>query len=413
MDRSGRTRTVTHLALTPASFAVLFGAIIAAYLLRNLLVAGRRPFAWAVAATVMAAAIEPFVSKLSQSMKRGFALLCVLVPLLVASVLVGRAVYADLDRSTARLQRALPAAAQEIEGSDRFGDIATELNLRQRVQEVADRIDKPSSSVAGKAAGSGSAWFVCAILTIFALGWGPRFGAGALKQFRDPARRRRVARIVGSAFARSQAYIDAALVQGLLVGGGAWVLFELFSVPAPTPLAVVVGLLSLVPVVGIFVGSLPAVLLLAGLDSFGKAAALFAVVLVLQVVQVVLFRSITRRTLYIGPATVVIAYLVGSDVYGVGGAVFATALAVFGWRSSGAGRGGRVPGPAPGRGRSDGAERRSPTGARIRTEPDRARAAPRAFSRVRCRRCPRSSPSPRGSRPGCGSGRGCGLGRAW
>lgn len=331
MDRSGRTHARSaRLAVTPSSFAVLFGAIIVAYVLQGFLVAGRRPFAWAVAAMVMAAALEPLVSRLSQFMKRGFALVCVLIPLLIAVGLLGRAVYADLDRGTARLRRALPEAAAEIEASDSFGEIATELNLRQRAEEVSERIDKPSSRVAGKAAGNGSGWFVVAILTIFALGWAPRFGAGALRQFRDPRRRRRVARIVGSALSHSQAYIGAALVQGVAVGGLAWVLFRLFAVPAPTPLALVVGMLSLVPVVGIFVGSFPAVMLLAGLDTFAKAAALLVVMLILQVVQVVLFRSITRRTLYIGPATVVIAYLLGSDVYGVGGAIFATALAVFG-----------------------------------------------------------------------------------
>lgn len=318
------------MTATPATFAWLFGAVIVAYVLRNLLVAGRRPISWAVAAMVMAAAIEPAVAKLSTFMKRGLALLCVLVPLLVSALLIGRAVYSELDRSTTRLREALPEAAAEIERSERFGDIATRLNLGDRAQEVADRIDKPSSRVAGKAAGHGSAWFVTGILTVFALGWGPKFAAGGLKQIRDPARRRRVARIVGSAFAHSQAYIDAALGQGVVIGVVAWGLFHLFDVPAPTPLALVVGLLSLVPVVGIFVGALPAVMLIAGLESFGTAAFLLVVMLALQVVQMLLFRSITRRTLYIGPATVVIAYLLGSDVYGVGGAIFATALVVFG-----------------------------------------------------------------------------------
>lgn len=326
-----RTRArAAHVAITPTTFLLLFGAVVSAYLVRNLLVAGRRPLAWAVAAVVMAAAIEPAVSQLSRSMKRGFALLLVLIPLVAFGGLIGRAVYSDLDRNTTRLQRAIPEAAAEIERSDRFGDVARQLNLKSRAQEVADRIHKPSSKVAGKAAGHGSAWLVCTILTIFALGWGPRFGNGALKQMRDQARKERVARIVGSAFAHSQAYIDAALLQGVVVGGVAWGLFRVFDVPAPTPLALAVGLLSLVPVMGIFVGCLPAVLLVAGLDSFAKAGLLLVVALVLQVVQMVLFRSITRRTLYIGPATMVIAYLLGSDVYGVGGAIFATALAVFG-----------------------------------------------------------------------------------
>ncbi len=335
MERTARTQRrpaegrSARIAVTPLSLGVLFGAIVAAILLRNLFVAGRRPIGWAVAAAVMAAAIEPAVSRLSRHMKRGLALVCVLVPLLAAAGFVGRGVYLDLDRSTVRLQRALPEAAERIEASSRFGDPARELNLVDRAQDAAERLDKPSSEVADKAAGSGSSWLVCTILTIFALAWGPRFSAGALRQVRERERRERLSRVFGRAFSRSQAYVEAALVQSVVVGGLAWCLLRVFEVPAPTPLAVLIGVMSLVPVVGIFVGSLPAVMVTAGLESFGRAALLLAIIFVLQVVQAVLFRSITRRTLYIGPAAVVIFFLLGYDVYGVGGAVFGTAIGVF------------------------------------------------------------------------------------
>jgi len=334
VERTGGTQARSparsaRLVITPLSLGVLFGAIVAAILLRNLFVAGRRPVGWAVAAAVMAAAIEPAVSRLSRYMKRGFALVCVLVPLLAFAGIVGRGVYVDLDRSTTRLQRAIPEAAERIEESPRFGGVARELNLSDRADEAAQRLEKPSSEVADKAAGSGSSWLVCTILTIFALAWGPRFSTGALRQVRDQRRRDRLSRVFGQAFTQSQAYVEAALVQSVVVGAVAWCLLRLFDVPAPTPLAVLIGVMSLVPVVGIFVGSLPAVMVTAGLDSFGRATLLLSIILVLQVIQAVLFRSITRRTLYIGPAAVVIFFLLGYDVYGVGGAVFGTAIGVF------------------------------------------------------------------------------------
>jgi predicted PurR-regulated permease PerM len=170
---------------------------------------------------------------------------------------------------------------------------------------------------------------VTTILMIFALGWGPRFGAAALGQIDDETRRERVAHVVGVAFSKSQAYLDAMLAQGVLVGLLGWLLFRLFDVPAPTPLAVLLGVLSLVPAVGIFVGALPAVMLVAGFDSFGQAGLLLVIVLVAQVAQVVVYQTITSRTLYVGPAIVVIAYLLGSGMYGLGGAVVTTAAAVF------------------------------------------------------------------------------------
>ena len=73
------------------------------------------------------------------------------------------------------------------------------------------------------------------------------------------------------------------LPQGVVVGLLGWLLFRAFDVPAPTPLAVLLGALSLVPVVGIFVGGLPAVMLVAGFDSFGRAGLLLAILLIAQV----------------------------------------------------------------------------------------------------------------------------------
>ena len=331
MERTGRTRPRSaRLVITPGAILLLFGVIVAALLLRNLFVAGRRPIGWAVAAIVLAAAIEPSVSAVSKHMRRGLALLCVLLPLIAGVGIVARGVYQDLDRSTAKLQRAIPQAAASIERSDRFGDAAKDLNLQQRAKEFAAQMERPSSEAADRARGSGSAWLVTTILTIFALGWGPRFGAGALKQITDEERRDRIAHIVGTAFTKSQAYVDAALGQAIVVGVCAWLVFRLFEVPAPTPLALLVAVFSLVPVVGILVGNLPAVMLVAGFSSFGRAGWLLVIALLAQAVQVLVFRSITRRTLYVGPAMMVIAYLVGSDVYGLGGAVFGTAITVFG-----------------------------------------------------------------------------------
>ena len=321
--------TSARLLLTPSAVVLVFGSIVAALVARNLFVAARRPLGWAVAALVMAAASEPMVSRLSRHMRRGFALLCVLIPLIAGVGLIGRGVYQDLDRSIDRLKTAIPEAAAGIEESDRFGEVARDLDLSEKAQEVADDLEKPSSTVAGEAVGSGGAWLVTTILVIFALAWGPRFSTAALKQVTDEERRDRMAHVVGVAFSRSQIYVDMMLAQGVVVGLLGWVLFRAFDVPAPTPLAVLLGALSLVPVLGIFVGGLPAVMLVAGFESFGRAGILLAILVVAQVVQVVLYQSVTRRTLYVGPAIVVIAWLLGYGIYGIGGAVVGAAVSVF------------------------------------------------------------------------------------
>jgi predicted PurR-regulated permease PerM len=77
-------------------------------------------------------------------------------------------------------------------------------------------------------------------------------------------------------------------------------------------------------------GSLPALLLEAGLGTAGGTIVLFVAMVLLQVAhQQVLRRLVTPRTLVVGPAVIVISVVLGYEVYGVGGAAYTAALAVF------------------------------------------------------------------------------------
>jgi predicted PurR-regulated permease PerM len=171
---------------------------------------------------------------------------------------------------------------------------------------------------------------VCAILTIFFLSWGPRMGAAALRQIQTPERQRLVGRLTRRAFTQGRGYvlwsIGLALAVGVVAGG----LCRLENVPAPMALAVLVAAGSVIPGVGVIVGALPAVLLEAGLGSPMEGARLFLAFLVVQALHhLVLRRVVAPRTLRPGPAVIVIALVLGYEVYGAGGAFYGAALMVF------------------------------------------------------------------------------------
>jgi predicted PurR-regulated permease PerM len=85
-----------------------------------------------------------------------------------------------------------------------------------------------------------------------------------------------------------------------------------------------------VPGVGLFAGALPALLLEGGLGTPAGTIRLAVALVVLQLAhQQVLRRHIAPRTLLVGPAVVVIALVLGFEVYGFGGAGYTAALAVF------------------------------------------------------------------------------------
>lgn len=309
---------------------MIVGAVAAALLGRTFFIAGHRPIGWVVAAAVLAAAIERPISAVSRHMKRGFALILVLLPLLVGVGVVTRAVFTDLDHSVDQLKEAIPEAAERVEDDDRFGSIARDMDLASRAEKAVENIDRPSSTVADDALDRGSTFLVTTILTIFLIIWGPNFVEAGLRQIGDDRRRRVVGEILGTAFRRSQFLIDITLVQGFVIGVAAWGALRLLDVPAPTPLALVIGIGALVPVIGTIVGSLPAVLLVAGFVGPGSAIGFVVAVLAVQLAQIAVLRVTSARSFYAGPAVVVIAALIGFDLYGLGGAIFLTAIAVFG-----------------------------------------------------------------------------------
>ncbi len=318
-----------RLTIGPAALAVVFGAIIVALVAQNVLVAGRRPIGWALAAAVAAAAVEPLVARTSRYVRRGVAMFVVLVPLLGLIGLVTWGVVRDLDVQIEQLQTDIPRVAHEIEEGDQMGEAATEFRLEDKAQELADGLRRPSSRVGEEAIGGASTWVLTLILTLFALIWGPRFARAGLRQVPEGERRDRLARVVQRAYTRSQAYIEVTVVLALLTGIVAWATFELIDVPAPTALAVVVGLGTLVPGIGIALGSLPAVLLAGGLISPWTGVAVFAGAIAVQVGHALVLRRTTRGAAHPGAAVIVISFVVGYELYGVGGAVVGTCLVVF------------------------------------------------------------------------------------
>lgn len=317
-----------RLTIGPAAWAVVFGSIVTALVARNILVAGRRPLGWALAAVVAAAALEPLVALASRQVRRGVALVVVLLPVLALVGVITYGVVGDLDAQVRRLQRDIPDVAVDIERSERFGEAAREFELADKAEDFAEGLRRPSSQVGEEARGGASTWALTLILTIFALGWGPRFSNAALKQVAE-GRRDRLARVVGRAFEQSQVYVDAAVLLALATGIVAWAAFRLVDLPAPTPLALVVGVASLVPSIGIVTATLPAALLAGGLVSPAAGIGLAVGGLVAQVLHRFALDRSTRGAAHPGAAVIVISFVLGYEVYGIGGSVVGMSMAVF------------------------------------------------------------------------------------
>ena len=137
--------------------------------------------------------------------------------------------------------------------------------------------------------------------------------------------------MVDIGFANGRRYVLFGLAQAAAVGVIAWAICYSEDVAAPIVVGVAVAALSVIPGFGILVGGLFGILLEAGLGTADGALRLTVAFVLLQVAHTLFTRRfVVPRSLSVGPAVIVISVIVGFEIYGIGGAIYAAILAIFG-----------------------------------------------------------------------------------
>jgi predicted PurR-regulated permease PerM len=260
-------------------------------------------------------------------MPRWLAVIVVLIGLLVVIGAVAAGLASDLTDSLQELEESAPAAAADLEEQH---DVLADINLAQRVQDFVDEMDsRVRRDALSTATATLPAYVVTGVLMLFLLAYGRRYFDGFVAQL--PAERQGGVRKVGShAALRGRRYILIALghsvVNGAIVGLLCWWL----DLPAAIALGFAVGVLTPIPLIGVLVGGIPAVLLAFALEDWAGFVVL-GVLVALQVIEAAVVRpAVDARTVRVGPTVAVVVALLGFELYGVGGAVYGVALAVIG-----------------------------------------------------------------------------------
>lgn len=321
--------SVLPVTVTPSTAALAGFTLLAVFGLWNTLVSGRSIIATAVAAFVVAMLMSGPIEALDKRMPRPIAILVALLLLGGAAGAVGYAAFDDLDAAFERLQVEAPQAAAELESSERFGEIATDLQLESRVTAAVDRLRSNAQDRAQATALRFVNYFVGGILAVFLLVYGPRIFDGMLRQIRDDERRERVSRIAYLAVEEARVYLGLEIVNAVVIGFAAFLCFRWLDLPGSAALALVVGLASVIPDVGIISGAMPAVLLTAASSSYERLLLLIGAVIVVQIIDSVFAHRQLVKTVDVGPAVSLLSVLLGFAIYGIGGALFGFALAVF------------------------------------------------------------------------------------
>jgi predicted PurR-regulated permease PerM len=325
----GAPRGHLVVTVTPKSAAIAGASLLAVFGAWNALVSGRSIIATAIAAAVVGVLVSGPVEALDRYIPRGFSILVTLLLLGGAAGGIGYVAYDDLDTAFARLQREAPAAAAELESSDRFGEIATDLRLEQRVTDAVDRLRTNTKDRAQRTALRFVNYFLGTILSIFLLVYGPRMFAGGLRLVESEDRRLRIARVAYRAVDEARRYLALEIVNATVIGAAAFICFSALDLPGAAALALVVALGSAIPDLGILAAAVPALLLTAASKPYSTFLILVALAIAVQVVDSLFSHRRLVKSIDVGPAVSLLAVLLGFAIYGIGGGLFGFAVAVF------------------------------------------------------------------------------------
>lgn len=310
------------------AIATIVGVIVA----RNVFLAARQPIGWVVAAAVTALVLWPIVERLDRWLPRALGIILTL--LLSAGAVVGLwlAVSNEVQGQLAQLRDRLPAAAAELEERGGPDGALAEVEFSELVRDLVDQTSErvaPEPSIED-AAGTAPAFLVSGILVIFFLIWGPKMLRGAHQQISDDERREHVGEVAAEAAHRTQRYVITATGLAIASGVVGGLLAAWAGLPTPLVLGVVIGVASVIPYVGVVFGAIPMLLLAGASQPNGEVIVLGVAAVALQAgCTAVLRRLSARGVLRAGPAVIVVSALVGSDLYGLGGALVLVVVGIF------------------------------------------------------------------------------------
>lgn len=322
---------VVAVARTTLIVVGLLLALYVAYLLRT-------PIGWLVIAAFVALALSRPVGWLSRRMRRGLAIALVYFGLLLVPVGLGVLAVPPVVTQVQQFVDDAPRYATDIrdfiERNKTLRDLQRKYDIGGQLQKKAAELPAHVGSAASILAdiGLGAVNSVFAVVTIlilaaFMLAGGARWRDAGLRLL--PPERARVWRRVSDQIAAAVGnYVGGALAQAIIAGASSYVVMLILDVPFREPLAVLVALFDLIPLVGATIAALIVGIVTVFAD-FPTATIVWTVwaVLYQQLENNVIQPRIQARAVDVHPFLVLVAVLFGSALFGIVGALLAVPAA--------------------------------------------------------------------------------------
>jgi predicted PurR-regulated permease PerM len=319
------------------SLLALVLVLVALMLILTLLAPLSRVILLVMFGVIVAFLLAPLVARLERPLRRrGLAIGVGAVAALVV-LIGGLALLAvPLVRETRELAEAAPRYAEMLSSDEPINVFGFQISgeVRERLgAEVGARASEWSEIAARTAlrvAGGLVDVFFAFVLGIYLLASGPAVRQWLLSVV--PADRRAdVARVEAEARRVFGSYIRGQLILGLIVGSLSAVAYLVLGVPYAVFLGVLAGVLELVPIVGPIVAGAAAALVALTQPFPLVLWVILAAIAIQQIENNLLVPRISGEAVGLHPLAALLAVLIGVELAGLAGAIFAVPLTGLGW----------------------------------------------------------------------------------
>jgi len=325
-----------RVALSPKSILVWVAVTAGAVLALIFVYLAMEAISWVLVAAFFAMALNPAVGALERrGVGRGRAAAIVFVVAFAALGLLGFLVIPPLVTATTDFVEALPDYLRDLDAErGPLAFLEQRFHLGEQLVDIYERggiaallgLESPGASTARAAADTALALIAVPFLTFFMLLDGRRWVEGVLDVI-PPSARPRWERAVDGINRTVGGYVTGNLLISLVAGTVAAVTLMAAGVPYALPLAVIVAILDLIPLVGATVA-----LVICGVAALSEGVMQAIVVIVVllvyqQIENHVLLPVVYGRTVDLSPLAVLVALLIGAEIAGVLGALAAIPVA--------------------------------------------------------------------------------------
>lgn len=283
-------------------------------------------------AAFLAVAADPVVRRMERrGISRGRAVGVVMLSALAALALVFAIFVPPLVEQGDKLIEAAPEIVRDIQQSGLYERLDREFDIVDRASEQAaslpGRVSEQLGTVLALVAAGLLGTITIIFLTVFLLMGGGQVVEGTVRVFPKLAERRWWT-IVQGAYSGIAAYVGGAIVIALIGGTVMTITALALGLPYALPLGLWMMLLEIIPLIGATLGAIPAIIVAFVAGGLWQGIAMLVVVIVYQQVEnIVIQPRVQGKAASLSPFVIFLSVLIGSQLLGVLGALFAVPVA--------------------------------------------------------------------------------------